>query len=82
MRDEYQMRAELLLKRLDVTIQSFTWSDRVHQKENDLFAVYRPLRAALRSESVVTVAHILAARAGKRCACGAALHCYFRPCPR
>lgn len=32
MSDEYKMRSEMLLKRLDVTIQSFTWSDRVKVK--------------------------------------------------
>ena len=27
--DEYKIRRELLLKRLDVTIQSFKWADRL-----------------------------------------------------
>lgn len=29
LKKEYDMRVQMLLKRLDVTIQSFTWSDRI-----------------------------------------------------
>ncbi len=29
MKAEYNVRSELLLKRLDVTVQSFSWSDRL-----------------------------------------------------
>ena len=63
MNDEYSMRAQLLLKRLDVTVQSFTWSDRVRQMEAELYNVYRPLRQSMRAESTVSVADVLAARA-------------------
>ena len=64
MADEYQMRAELLLKRLDVTVQSFTWSDRVKKIEENLNAAYRPLRARVTAKSRITVADVLAARIG------------------
>jgi hypothetical protein len=32
--EDYKMRRELLLKRLDVTIQSFKWADRLKVKIN------------------------------------------------
>ena len=34
MRKEYTLRRQMLLKRLDVTVQSFQWSDRVKVRSN------------------------------------------------
>ncbi|XP_033735929.1 protein FAM98A-like [Pecten maximus] len=59
---EYQTRREMLLKRLDVTVQSFMWSDKAKQKENDIAALYQPVRKSLQAKPTISVAHILSAR--------------------
>uniref|UniRef100_A0A0R3RS79 Protein FAM98A n=1 Tax=Elaeophora elaphi TaxID=1147741 RepID=A0A0R3RS79_9BILA len=41
---EYRIRILLLLKRLDVTIQSFIWSDRIKKVQDKLHEIYRPRR--------------------------------------
>lgn len=60
---DYQKRREMLLKRLDVTVQSFHWSDRLKgtkEKEiNDKFQQHRP---HLSNQTNVKVSDILAAR--------------------
>lgn len=60
---DYQKRREMLLKRLDVTVQSFHWSDRLKGKKekeiNDKFQQYRP---NLSPKPSVKVSGILAAR--------------------
>ncbi|KAF4084503.1 hypothetical protein AMELA_G00129480 [Ameiurus melas] len=60
--NEYEVRRKMLLKRLDVTIQSFGWSDRAKTHTEKLAKVYQPLRTALAFKSRVCVAHLLAAR--------------------
>ncbi|XP_060789197.1 protein FAM98A [Neoarius graeffei] len=60
--NEYEVRRKMLLKRLDVTVQSFGWSDRAKSQTEKLAKVYQPLRAALGFKSRVCVAHLLAAR--------------------
>ncbi|XP_033638266.1 protein FAM98A-like [Asterias rubens] len=63
MRKEYTLRRQMLLKRLDVTVQSFQWSERVKGKlQNDLVAAYRPKRSNLLADSPVTIANLMAAR--------------------
>ncbi|MCI4382240.1 hypothetical protein PGIGA_G00012680 [Pangasianodon gigas] len=60
--NEYEVRRKMLLKRLDVTVQSFGWSDRAKSQTEKLAKVYQPLRSALGFKSRVCVAHLLAAR--------------------
>uniref|UniRef100_A0A3B4F1K0 Family with sequence similarity 98 member A n=2 Tax=Pundamilia nyererei TaxID=303518 RepID=A0A3B4F1K0_9CICH len=60
--NEYEVRRKMLLKRLDVTVQSFGWSDRAKTHADKLSKVYPPLRSALANKSKVSVAHLLAAR--------------------
>lgn len=60
---DYQKRREMLLKRLDVTVQSFHWSDRLRGKKekeiNEEFQKYRPL---LTSTPNVNISDIMASR--------------------
>ncbi|KAM7385045.1 hypothetical protein PAMP_001143 [Pampus punctatissimus] len=60
--NEYDVRRKMLLKRLDVTVQSFGWSDRAKTRAEKLSKVYQPLRSALSTKSIISVAHLLAAR--------------------
>ncbi|XP_043281580.1 protein FAM98A [Venturia canescens] len=59
---EYKMRRDMLLKRLDVTVQSFLWSDRIKAKEDQLNSLYHEKRNVMSNEPNVTIAHLLAAR--------------------
>ncbi|XP_036264196.1 protein FAM98C isoform X2 [Pipistrellus kuhlii] len=61
--DQYCCRRCLLLKRLDLTISAFHWSDRAEAKGEAMKAVLIPIRETLTPESDVSIAHILAARA-------------------
>ncbi|XP_052436376.1 protein FAM98A isoform X1 [Carassius gibelio] len=61
--NEYDVRRKMLLKRLDVTVQSFGWSERAKTHADKLSKVYQPLRAALATNTRVSVAHLFAARA-------------------
>uniref|UniRef100_A0A8C5MY00 Family with sequence similarity 98 member A n=1 Tax=Leptobrachium leishanense TaxID=445787 RepID=A0A8C5MY00_9ANUR len=60
--NEYEVRRKMLLKRLDVTIQSFGWSDRAKLQTEKLGKAYQPKRAALAAKGSISVAHLLAAR--------------------
>ncbi|XP_072120969.1 protein FAM98A isoform X1 [Mobula birostris] len=60
--NEYEVRRKMLLKRMDVTIQSFGWSDRAKSQVEKLAKVYQPKRATLSPKSTISVAHLLAAR--------------------
>lgn len=60
--NEYEVRRKMLLKRLDVTVQSFGWSDRAKTQAEKLAKVYQPLRTALNTKSIISVAHLLSAR--------------------
>uniref|UniRef100_A0A7N8Y7D2 Family with sequence similarity 98 member A n=2 Tax=Mastacembelus armatus TaxID=205130 RepID=A0A7N8Y7D2_9TELE len=60
--NEYEVRRKMLLKRLDVTVQSFGWSDRAKAQAEKLAKVYQPLRSALSPKSKISVAHLFAAR--------------------
>ncbi|KAM9847550.1 protein FAM98A [Aulostomus maculatus] len=60
--NEYEVRRKMLLKRLDVTVQSFGWSDRAKTQAEKLAKVYQPLRSSLATKSKISVAHLLAAR--------------------
>ncbi|KAM4614847.1 protein FAM98A isoform 1-T1 [Polymixia lowei] len=60
--NEYEVRRKMLLKRLDVTVQSFGWSDRAKTHAEKMTKVYHPMRAALSMKSKVSVGHLFAAR--------------------
>ncbi|XP_029962974.1 protein FAM98A isoform X1 [Salarias fasciatus] len=60
--NEYEVRRKMLLKRLDVTVQSFGWSERAKKQQEKLAKVYQPLRSALLTKSKISVSHLLAAR--------------------
>ncbi|MFH4982108.1 hypothetical protein AB6A40_008817 [Gnathostoma spinigerum] len=59
--NEYHNRIQLLLKRLDVTIESFTWSDRLKVLEGKVHDIYRSLRDSIISTSQVSMSDLLAA---------------------
>ncbi|KZC04322.1 Protein FAM98A [Dufourea novaeangliae] len=62
LQDEYRMRRDMLLKRLDVTVQSFLWSDRVKTREAELNKRYEETRKFLSAEPDITFADLLAVR--------------------
>lgn len=62
LQSEYKTRREMLLKRLDVTVQSFLWSDRLKSKENEVMTCYKSKRDGMTSEPDVSIAQLLAAR--------------------
>lgn len=59
---EYTLRRSMLLKRLDVTVQSFGWSDRAKVKKDDISSVFHPLRKSLSAMAPVSIPDIIAAR--------------------
>ncbi|XP_043999727.1 protein FAM98B [Gambusia affinis] len=59
---EYECRRRMLIKRLDVTVQSFGWSDRAKVKVDSMARAYQPKRHSLKPQSSVDVAELLAAR--------------------
>lgn len=60
--NEYEVRRKLLIKRLDVTVQSFGWSDRAKSQTEKLAKVYQPKRSVLSPKGNISIAHLLAAR--------------------
>ncbi|XP_051775168.1 protein FAM98A isoform X6 [Erpetoichthys calabaricus] len=60
--NEYDVRRKMLLKRLDVTVQSFGWSEKAKVHTEKLAKVYQPKRAALGAKSSISVANLFAAR--------------------
>nr|XP_020469713.1 protein FAM98B [Monopterus albus] len=59
---EYKCRRRMLIKRLDVTVQSFGWSDRAKVMVDSMARAYQPKRHSLRPQSSVDMADLLAAR--------------------
>lgn len=59
---EYYLRREMLLKRLDVTIQSFKWSDKAKKKEDQIANVFMPSRKLMSVDPKVVLADLLGAR--------------------
>ncbi|XP_067310854.1 protein FAM98B [Pseudorasbora parva] len=59
---QYECRRRMLIKRLDVTVQSFSWSDRAKVKIDRMARAYQPKRYSLSLKSSVSLAHLLAAR--------------------
>nr|XP_023026562.1 protein FAM98B isoform X1 [Leptinotarsa decemlineata] len=59
---EYRIRREMLLTRLDVTIQSFQWSDRTRGKDDLFEKVYHENRKLLKVDPDVDLSDLIAAR--------------------
>ncbi|XP_059045734.1 protein FAM98A [Achroia grisella] len=60
--EEYRLRRETLITRLECTIQSFEWSDRLKSKKDDIQSTYRPKREHLKVKPDVKLSDFLAAR--------------------
>lgn len=59
---EYKMRQEVLIKRVDVTVQSFSWSDRTKVMADDISNAYDKIRKKLSANSLTSIVDVLAAR--------------------
>ncbi|XP_003742528.1 protein FAM98A [Galendromus occidentalis] len=59
---DFTIRRMALLKRLDVTIQSFGWSSRMKDKQDQITQVFMPCRQSLLVEPSVQLGDVLAAR--------------------
>ncbi|XP_038641911.1 protein FAM98B-like [Scyliorhinus canicula] len=59
---EYGCRRQMLISRLDVTVQSFHWSEGAKKHGTVMGQLYQPLRQVLCASSGVTLAHLLSAR--------------------
>ena len=59
---EYFTRREMLIKRLDVTVQSFLWSDRAKQREKQIKNFYEGPSKKLTARVNIGIPQILAAR--------------------
>jgi len=62
MSEEYSMRQQVLVKRIDVTIQSFSWSDKLKDKQDVVSSSYLPLRRKFTTSSLTSTLDILVAR--------------------
>lgn len=60
--EEYKIRREMLLKRLDCTIQSFQWSDKMKGKDELINKQYTEKRKLLKVEPDVGISDFLSAR--------------------
>ncbi|CAK1549197.1 unnamed protein product [Leptosia nina] len=60
--EEYRLRRETLITRLECTIQSFEWSDRLKSKKDQIQSTYRPKRENLKLKPNVKLSDFLAAR--------------------
>lgn len=58
------MRRELLLTRLDVTVQSFKWADRLKSSNQEIATIYQTQRRQLSSKPGVKLFMLLSARDG------------------
>jgi protein FAM98B len=63
--DDFQMRRELLLTRLDVTIQSFKWAERLKKNNTEIATIYQQKRKEFSIRQNVKIYYILAARDGR-----------------
>ncbi|TRY69700.1 hypothetical protein DNTS_008909 [Danionella cerebrum] len=59
---EYECRRRLLIKRLDVTVQSFSWSQRAKARVDRMASAYQSKRFSVRPQSTVCLAHLLSSR--------------------
>ncbi|CAH2098757.1 unnamed protein product [Euphydryas editha] len=60
--EEYRLRRDMLITRLECTIQSFEWSDRLKAKKDQIQSTYRPKREHLKVKPNVKFSDFLAAR--------------------
>ncbi|KAJ8706073.1 hypothetical protein PYW07_010850 [Mythimna separata] len=60
--EEYRLRREMLITRLECTIQSFEWSDRLKTKKDVIQSTYRPKRENLKVKPEIKLSDFLAAR--------------------
>ncbi|KOC59826.1 Protein FAM98A [Habropoda laboriosa] len=60
--DEYRIRRDMLLKRLDVTMQSFLWSNSIKDQKGSFNKQYDHITQFVNAEPNVTFADLLAAR--------------------
>nr|XP_018904708.1 PREDICTED: protein FAM98A-like [Bemisia tabaci] len=58
---EYKIRRKMLLKRLDVTVKSFMWSERIVGREDVIASVYYPVRQRLKADPNMELANVLSA---------------------
>jgi hypothetical protein len=63
--DDFKLRREMLLKRLDVTIQSFKWADRLKVKNDEITRLFDAKRKELNINKAINFGDLLAARDGK-----------------
>ncbi|XP_056282062.1 protein FAM98B [Pseudoliparis swirei] len=59
---EYECRRKMMIKRLDVTVMSFSWADRAKVQVDRVARAYQPRRRSLRPRAAVDMAALLAAR--------------------
>ena len=62
MSQEYALRRRMLLARLDATVQSFAWSDRMVGKQGEIGAMYRERREGMGDTPNVDLVDLVAAR--------------------
>ncbi|KAL7677211.1 hypothetical protein ACOME3_003451 [Neoechinorhynchus agilis] len=61
---DYKARRQMLLKRLEVTVNSFLWSDRTKKLEKQIMDIYNDRIRHLSEEPIVELSHLLASREG------------------
>lgn len=65
LRQDYTIRRQMLLTRVDCTVESFKWkasNDAKGELNEKIHAIYDPLRIKLKPEPNVSMAHLLAVR--------------------
>ena len=62
MSQEYALRRRMLLARLDATVQSFAWSDRMVGKQGEIGSMYRERREGMGDSPNVDLVDLVAAR--------------------
>ncbi|XP_014249690.1 protein FAM98A-like [Cimex lectularius] len=62
LQQEYAIRRQMLLKRLDVTIQSFQWSERMKGRENEIATHFSEKRNLMTTKPNIKLSDLLAAR--------------------
>lgn len=60
--NEYQTRRQLLITRLDVTVESFLWSDRLKAKSEAVINMYDKTKSGIILEPLVKISHVLSAK--------------------
>ncbi|XP_030761221.1 protein FAM98A [Sitophilus oryzae] len=60
--NEYKIRREMLLTRLDVTVQSFQWSERTKGKDELFEKIYHDKRISLKIDPDVNISDLISAR--------------------